>query len=129
MNVLIIILMGLIVVLLVVIAIAILKIPPVPKGSPFSPELHEQIEETRGMGKSLREMAERMRDRDQTEQDRELVAYAEKKKKHQAVLNPLAGLSDGDERIHQTNPKAEKILIPENLSAEERQVLKDFFDL
>ena len=119
MNIVIAILMGLIVVLLVVISFALLKVPAKP----------ERVERDNGVGESLRERVERMRDRDQAEKDSELVRYAEKQRKHQAVLNPLAGLGDGDERIHQTNMKAEKILIPENLSPEERQVLKDFFDL
>lgn len=116
MNVLIIFLMLLIVVLLVVISFALLKIPGKP------------VERSDGRS-DIRAILEKMQDREQAEQDRELSAYAEKQKKHQAVLNPLAGLGDGDERIHQTNMKAEKILIPENLSPEERQVIKDFFDL
>jgi type II secretory pathway component PulM len=117
MNVLIIILMGLIVVLLVVITFTLLRIPG------------ERVERDNEVGESLREMVERMEDREQTERNLRTAASDEKQRKHQMVLNPLAGLSDGDERIHQTNMKAEKILIPENLSAEERQVLKEFFDL
>lgn len=116
MNTLIAFLLILICVSLWVITFNLLRMPPKPV------ERNETNE-------SLREMVGRMRDRDQLERDRELSQYAIKQQKHQMVLNPLAGLSDGDERIHQTNMKAEKILIPENLSAEERAVLKDFFNL
>jgi len=118
MNILIAILMGLIVVLLVVISFALLKPPTKP------------VERREDNGQSdMRKILEKMQYREEAERDRELAMYAEKRQKHQAVLNPLAGLGDGDERIHQTNMKAERILIPENLSAEEQQAVREFFDL
>jgi len=81
----------------------------------------------RDMGE-VRELVKELRERERRERDAELAAYAEEKRKKQPLLNPVITMVS-DERVHQTNLKAEKILIPENLTEEERQILRDFYNL
>jgi hypothetical protein len=46
----------------------------------------------------------------------------------QPINNPLAMYED-DGRLHDTKNKTAQFLVPENLSEEERAVLKDFYNL
>lgn len=97
--------------------------------APWEPPLQAQIERTQMMGESLRDLSECMKDQASRERDKDLAVYAAARRKSQPINNPVVGSTQGDERVHQTNPRAEKILIPEGLSEEERAVLKDFFNL
>ena len=103
------------------------KISKTPQ-APWEPPLQAQIDKTQMLGEDLREFSEQMRERLSRENDKELAEYAKARRRHQAIPNPLPTLVD-DGKVHQTNPKAEKILIPENLSETERAILKDFFNL
>lgn len=126
MNVILAILLAAICLVLVIIAI---KLPR--KEEPkrlWSEETEGQMIKTRELGKNLKELVEQMREKESRERDTELAAYAAKKRKQQPLTNPIV-CPVPEERVHQTNPKAEKILIPENLSEEERALVKDFFNL
>ena len=135
MNVLIVILLVVLISVVVVIGMLawsmfkhIKKILKTPTESVWPAPLQAQLEKTQMMGNELKEMNERMRERYSQEKDAELAAYAQMRRNKQMIPNPLPTMM-GDDRIHQTNPKAEKILIPEGLSEEERAVVKEFFDL
>jgi len=77
--------------------------------------------------KQIEEMNEMMKERERRERDAELATYAEAKRMHQPILNPLPG-QEREERIRTKNKKA-NILIPEHLSEAEKQIVKEFYDL
>lgn len=94
----------------------------------WSPPLQARIEQTQMMGRELTELGQIMREKAQRENDKELAEYAASHKRQQPINDPFP-TAHGDDRVHQTNPKAEKILIPEGLSEEEKAALKEFYNL
>ncbi len=125
MNVLIVIFLAVICLILTVIAS---KLPRKEEPKRLcSEETEGQMIKTRELENNLKELVGQMREKSR-ERDAELAAYAAKKRKQQPLANPIV-CPVPEDRVHQTNSKAEKILIPENLSEEERAVLKDFFNL
>jgi hypothetical protein len=123
MTILIAILLGVICVMLGVIAWVLITQKRV-----LPPLVQSQGEEKSEIGRELREFTEQLREREARERDKELAMYAALRRRKQPVLNPV--MSQGNEdRIHSTNPKAEKILIPEHLSEEEKETLRQFYNL
>jgi len=123
--------MNVVIIILLLVAVLLLAKIAFKKPAELSPDTKARFEaglrEERVLP-SLNELVEQMREKESRERDEALAVYAEKKRKKMPFINPVLGPSSED-RIHTTNPKAEKILIPENLSEEEKQTLRDFFNL
>ena len=116
MNVLIVLLLVLICVMLVVITFTILRMPPAP-----SRDLTEETRER--FTSALRRESDEFLDEQYVEHRSPQPPYQPK------ITNPILGWTGGDDRIYTKNPKGADILIPEHLSEEDKQILKDFYNL
>ena len=81
------------------------------------------------IGKELLELNERLRERDRRESDEELAEYANSRRQKTPVTNPILGWTGGDDRIHTKNPAGVNLLIPEHLSEQDKEILRQFYDL
>ena len=94
---------------------------------PFSPELSERINQQKVMGDELLELVGSI---NQREREKEMTAYADmKRKEHEKPYDMQVGGHEGDEWIRDTKHKRAEILIPQQMSAEDKQILRDFYDL
>jgi len=118
MNTFIVILLVLICVLLVIIAVAMLTLFRMP---PNSRDLTEETRER--FNAVLRRESDEFLDEQYVEHRSPQPPYQPK------ITNPILGWTGGDDRIHTKNPKGADILIPEHLSEEDKQLLKDFYNL
>lgn len=75
-----------------------------------------------------RSILDHIKDHDRKERERELATYAQSKKRKYPLPIKITQ-DDSDDLIHTDNPKAEKILIPANLDAMDKALVKEFFNL